>query len=246
MKRLQAVFFPPRRPLRWALPLAVLAGLVVLQILAPQWAGPVEDWTVDARFQLRGSEAPRNPIVIVAIDEDSVQSLGDLTGQNVRSWPRANWAELTSKLVQGRPRLIVLDVVFDTPGWDAGGDEALAAAMKQAGNVVLAANWDQREVEDRTLRILSPPVETLAQAAAGVGVANFPLDADGAVRRLTLLYPYGGKSYPALALVVAVLYQGAPIDVPPADLGSDLSVILHMRGPQQTFTTIPLDQVWSE
>jgi len=247
MKQLLAVLFPPRRPLRWVLPLAVLVGLVLLQCLAPQWAGRAEDWTVDTRFLLRGPETPRNPIVIVAIDEDSVQSLGDdLMGQNVRTWPRANWARLISRIAAGQPRLIVLDVVFDIPGWDAGGDDALAAAIKAAGNVVLAANWDEREVAGSNLRILSPPVDVLAQAAAGVGIVNFPLDADGAVRRLTLLYPYADKSYPALALVVAVLYQGAPVDVPPADLGSDLSLLLHIRGPQETFTNIPMDQVWFE
>ena len=73
------------------------------------------------------------------------------------------------------------------------------------GNVILVANWDQREAGGQTLRLLRPPVEALSQAAAGVGVANFPLDADGAVRRLTLLYPYADKSYPALALVAAVV-----------------------------------------
>jgi len=83
---------PAGRPLRWILPVAVLLGLLLLQWLVPGWAGRAEAWMVDARFSLRGKEEPRNPIVIVALDEDSFQMMGDLQGENIRTWPRARWA----------------------------------------------------------------------------------------------------------------------------------------------------------
>ena len=113
---------------RWAIPLIVLTGAVLLQALAPTWAERAEGWTMDLRFRLRGPEEPCSPILIVALDEPSFQMLGDLWGENIRTWPRARWAELIERISAGNPRVIGLDVVLDTPGWDEGGDDEDGAA----------------------------------------------------------------------------------------------------------------------
>jgi len=235
----------PIRALRWAVPALVLIGAVLLQGLAPTWADRAEGWTVDLRFRLRGPEVPRAPILIVALDEASFQMLGDLRGENIRTWPRARWAELVGRIGAGNPRVIGLDAVFDTPGWDEGGDEALAQALTAAGNVVLAAHLSQATSEGYGAATLSPPLLILSEAAAGVGLVNLPTDADGSVRRMLLLYPWGGRVYPSLALVVAALYAGGPLDVPKADLETDGSLPIHFRGPEGTFRTVSMYQVWS-
>lgn len=236
---------PKNRPLRWLLPVLVLMALLLLQWQVPSWMDRPEAWTIDARFLLRGEETPALPIVLVAADEASFQMLGDLSGENIRTWPRSRWAELVTKIAAGNPRVIGLDVVFDTPCWDQGGDEELATALASAGNVVLAANLEDSAGDDHGSSTFCPPVGTLADAAAGVGIATFPLDADGAIRRLTLLYPWGGSVQPALGLVVATLYSGAPVNVPEADLGADLSLPIRFRGPERTFQTVSLYQVLS-
>jgi adenylate cyclase len=235
---------PTGRPLRWGLPALLLVGLLLLQWLVPGWAARAEAWTVDARFRLRGVEEPRNPIVIVALDEASFQMLGDLHGENIRTWPRARWAELVDKIAAGEPRIIGLDAVFDTPGWDAGGDEALAEALAAAGNLVLPAHLRQAEGTTYGAMTLSPPVSPLVQAAAGVGLVNLPVDADGAIRRVTLLWPWGGESHPAFSLVIATLFAGEPVNVDQADLGDDLSLPIHFRGPEGTFHTVSMHEVW--
>jgi adenylate cyclase len=220
--------------------LVVLLGLVLLQAVAPGWAGRAEAWTVDARFQLRGGERPRNPIVIVAVDEDSVRMLGNLQGENVRTWPRARWAELVARIAEGKPRIIGLDAVFDTPGWDPGGDEALAAAVAQASNVVLAANYERTEQASYELVTLSAPIPPLAREAIGMGIANFPPDADGAIRSVGAFYEKDGDDYPTFALTVASTFAGQLV-VDAEDVAATRgSFPIHFRGPERTFTTVPL------
>jgi len=223
----------------------VLLALSILQGLAPNWADRAEGWTVDARFRLRGVERPRTPIVILALDEASFQMLGDLQGENIRTWPRARWAELVERVAAGSPRVIGLDVVLDTPGWDEGGDQALAQVLQEASNVVLAAHLRREEADAYETVMLSPPVPLLSEAAAGVGLVNFPPDADGSIRRLVPLYPWEGRVYPAFSLVVAALYSGGPIDIPKEDLGADGSLPIHFRGPEGTFRTVSMYEVWS-
>lgn len=236
---------PAGRPLRWTLPALLLLALVLLQWLVPGWAGRVEGWTVDQRFRLRGPEQPRANVVIVALDEASFQMMGDLQGENIRTWPRARWAELVDSIARGRPRLIALDVVFDTPGWDVGGDEVLAQALAAAGNVVLPAHLEHVATADYEGLTYSPPVGSLAQAAAGVGTANLVPDADGAIRRAQLLWPWGGQTVPAFGLVVATLAAGAPVQVDRADLGDDLALPIHYRGPEGTFRTLSMVELFS-
>jgi adenylate cyclase len=225
------------------LPVGVLLALVLLQWLSPDWADRAEGWTVDARFRLRGAEQPRNPIVIVALDEDSVQMMGNLRGENVRTWPRARWAALVDKIAMGQPRLIALDVVFDTPGWDAGGDEVFAAALANAGNVILAGHFKQTEGVGYTALTFSEPISTVANSAVVSSVVNLLYDADGAVRRTGLLYSWGGRTYPSFSLATATLFSGKQVTVSADDLETGLPI--HFRGPEGTFQTIPMYHVLS-
>jgi adenylate cyclase len=216
---------------------------MVLQLAYPPWSARLEAWTVDARFHLRGAQPPTQRIVIIAVDEASFQLLGNLQGENIRSWPRARWAELVTHLTAAGARFIGLDIVFDTPGWDPNGDEALTQALIAAGNVVLPAHRIESQTGEYTLATTSPPLKPLTQAAAGVGIANFPTDADGAIRRLTLLYPEEANPQPAFALVLATLARGSPINIPAADLAPDISLPLNFRGPEGAFTTLSLFDV---
>jgi adenylate cyclase len=236
---------PAGRPLRWVLPAVLLLALVLLQWLVPGWAGRVEGWTVDQRFRLRGAESPHSNIVIVALDEDSFQLMGDLQGENIRTWPRARWAELVDKIDGADPRLIALDIVFDTPGWDPGGDQALVQVLAAAGNVALPAHLERTAGDAYENVTYSPPIGALSQAAAAVGVANLIPDSDGTIRRGQLLWPWEGQTAPSFALVVATLSAGAPIKVDRADLGDDLAVAINYRGPEATFPTISMYDLWS-
>ncbi|MBN1180236.1 MAG: adenylate/guanylate cyclase domain-containing protein [Anaerolineae bacterium] len=233
-----------RRPLRWTLPGAILLALLLLQWWQPGWAARAELWSVDARFTLRGQEAPRFPIIIVALDESSAQSLGDLRGENIRMWPRSRWAELVEKIDALNPRLIGIDVMFDVPDpCNEANDVRLSEAIAAAGNVVLVSHLEHTGYFTYELTTLSPPIASLDLAAAGSGLVDLPLDDDGSIRRLVPVYSWEGQNHPTFSLVLATLYNGAPVRVDARDLQPDSALPINFRGPERTFRTVSMVDV---
>lgn len=88
---------------------------------------------LDSQFDLRGPLPVSSPMVIVSVDEGSNDELELL-------WPRAVHAEFLDIVSRGRPAAIGRDILFAEPsGRGPADDAALAAGIKRAGNVVLAA-----------------------------------------------------------------------------------------------------------
>lgn len=243
--------FDRSRPLRWALPVLVLLGMVILQWWAPDWAARPEAWTVDQRFEWRGPEEPHNKIVIVALDEFFFEAYNEnretdyVSGQDVRILARADWAELVARIAAGEPKVIGLDVDFATPGRDEGGDEVLAEALETAGNVVLASRFElpPERIVTGTHRSLLLPTPNLREVAAGVGVVNLPGDDDGAIRRVTLVHSVQGGSLPAFSVAVATQFLGHRPSVEPTVLGGDWAPPIHFRGSEGTFETVSATEV---
>ena len=142
------------------------------------------------------SPAPQreNPIVIVAIDDRTMEETGRLS-----SWPRSYHARLIDNLASAGARVIVFDVLFAEP---AMGDEELAAAIKRAGNVVLAS-----AAPDGTV---VRPLEQLREGARAIGNAGVVPDGDGIVRRLPLVVRDAGELEPALSLAAVAGYLRRP------------------------------------
>jgi adenylate cyclase len=242
-KRWLKLLFPKHRPLRWILPVFIFMLILLLQAALPAWSDFIEGATIDLRFWLRGPQAPQKPIVLVVADEDSFQMLADLRGENIRAWPRARWADVLEIISKDNPRVIGVDIAFDTPGWDENGDQVLAAALANAPDTVLAAHFKQDESPLGVLRSFRPPQESLSKAAVAVGVANLAADVDGVYRRATLIWPWSDSQLPSFALAAATLYNGAPVNVPRADLDKGLNLGINFRGPEGTFRTLPLYRV---
>ena len=131
-------------------------------------------------YALRGPEAPRANVVVVAIDSESAIRL-DLPLTPVR-WPRIMHARLIDRLAAAQVAVIAFDMIFHEPQ-DAKNDGALAAAMVHAGNVVLTQAIDRqtiavadpagtRETRLDIERVISA-IPVIAEAAAGQ--AAFPL-----------------------------------------------------------------------
>ncbi|HNT54633.1 MAG TPA: adenylate/guanylate cyclase domain-containing protein, partial [Anaerolineaceae bacterium] len=239
ISRIRSRLFPAGRPLRWLAPLGIWLLFVLAQGFSPAWAARLEGWTLDARFALRGPQPPQAPIVILALDADSYASLGE----DLSNWPRARWAELVEKIAADAPRLIVMDVIFDQPGWDPGGDAALAAALAAAGDPVLAASWEPQHQADYFNLTASLPVDALA-AVSTVGVSNIVADADGVIRRSRPLFTRGGQTLPSLSLAAATRQLGAPVNIQRADIDADGTIWINYRGPERTFRTVSLVDLW--
>ncbi|MFQ5407269.1 MAG: CHASE2 domain-containing protein [Anaerolineales bacterium] len=210
--------------------------------------------TIDIAFQLRGPRPAPDEIVIVAIDDESFQQTGLQW-----PWPRSYLAEIIRGISAGDPAVIVVDVFFFEPGSDEGGDAQLAAAIAEAGNVLLANQM--LFVEQRAgntvfqLEQLETPIPELTAAAHQLGLANFSFDADGVVRRGVFSLTRRVTPAPLFhwAVIAAAEYLGAPLpesyaadhatlgarDVP---LSSGTIEINYVGGPG-TYQRVPAYQI---
>ncbi len=69
----------------------------------------VEQRLLDTRFELRGARAPDDRIVIVGIDEETLQHVGSFP------LPRKTYAQLVQRLSAAGARVIAFDATFPTP-----------------------------------------------------------------------------------------------------------------------------------
>ena len=121
-----------------------------------------------------GAPAARTDIVIVTIDDASLQSIGRWP------WRRAVHAELLQRITAQRPLAVGLDVLFSEPDLQWAHDDALlAAAIAQAGNVVLPVDWRMAGVDIGA----ELPLAGLRNAAKELGHVNVSVDEDGVIRR---------------------------------------------------------------
>jgi adenylate cyclase len=192
--------------------------------------------TYDLRFRMRGARPVEAPIVIVAINDESFNVLD----QNLRTWPRAEYARLIDAIAAGDPAVIGVDVAWTHTGTDTGGDEMLAQAMEGAGPVVLAGLMEHQEGAGYEYDRYSGPIEILAQAASGVGLVNVVLDVDGVVRRVALHRFHNEAWYPAFGYAVAQAYAGRSA-VADEERGAEL--LINFSGGPSTFQTVSMYQV---
>lgn len=85
-------------------------------------------WLTD---QLFTSESPSTNIVIIDIDDDTLQVYGKWS-----EWPRRLHAQAIENLTEAGAKVIGYDVLFVD---DSSDDQVLAAAIQDAANVVLAS-----------------------------------------------------------------------------------------------------------
>jgi serine/threonine-protein kinase len=216
-----------RRLRRWAA--VAVAVLVVLRFgaeVAPTMRRP-DLVLLDIWQSLRATKASPQ-VVIVAIDEKSIARFGP------PAWPRNEYVPLIERLAKAGAKVIGFDFTFGPLEREAVNNERLARAMKKAGNV--AFGWEFTRVGDPSPpgtppsevvqanalpRFESPalppapgliePEPVLAAAAAALGHVHTVADDDGRIRVLPMVVQHGGKAYPSLALQVARLYTGTPL-----------------------------------
>ena len=230
--------------------------LVVLLLLGLQFVEPVtgvvdkvESLALDLRFQLRGPKAPGSDVVIVLIDERSIQKLGRWP------WTRDVYAALVERLAAAGASVIAFDVLFTEPGTPEE-DQALETAMRHAGNVLLpvfiapdaqtafltgrvpASSPTLDRSAYKVYRAETPggprlplrggsvvmPIMPLLDAAAGVGHVNTEPGPAGGAQFEHVAISAGGTLYPALSVAIAQHYLNLSIDQLRLDIGSDLYV----------------------
>lgn len=206
-----------RRALRRGLGLAAavwVAGLLAWQI--PGADRLERELTLPWLFASRGPRPVPAEAVIFAIDNASAVRLG--LPSRFADWPRRIYADLIRRAAAGGAGVIALDVYFARARQDDG-DAALAAAISDAGNVVLFGHL-QRQVQalpgaetDGQLQVdsLHRPYKRFADAAAAV--APFVLPKSPA--RVDTVWTHHPAA-PSLATLpaAAVLVQAGAISCP--------------------------------
>jgi adenylate cyclase len=131
-------------------------------------------------YLLRGPQKPPADVVIVAIDRESARYLNLPTAPH--KWPRTLHARLLAQLEAQHAAVVCFDLIF-YEAQDLSDDQAFAAAMHKAGNVILTQTIDRQTLSVNghngipTARVniekLVSAIPMLADAAAAQ--APFPL-----------------------------------------------------------------------
>ena len=161
--------------------------------------------SLDLRFSLRGAmEIEDNPVVIVAIDDQSDESTPDRW-----PWPRAYYAHVIENLQEAGATVIGLDVMLDQSDVsNLKSDNTLAAVLNKYDNVVLTGKLT-RTSQHFSYDALHPPFEKFRQGKASWGLAALEADPDGFYRRYPVGQVYNDSLMPSFAAEILRRTQSA-------------------------------------
>ncbi len=181
----------------------------------------------DMAYQVRGKAAPPGEVIILGVDDRDIEKMGRWP------WGRDTLASVIRAVAAMGPRVIVSDIILSEP---SRGDDAVADAIKETGNLVLPIVFrfkgEKRRVEDDTflnnafttvrnpdrLKLFTPitagnvllPLEKLSSGASALGHINMFPDKDGVLRWEVMAVEYDGEIYPSIDLQAARLFLGLP------------------------------------
>jgi CHASE2 domain-containing sensor protein/nitrogen-specific signal transduction histidine kinase len=174
---------------------AVLAALAVALALGG-WAWRLDRLVYDLGLTLWSQPAPAD-IVIIAIDDDSLEAIGRWP------WRRAVHASLIERLAQAQPKAVALDIVFSEPDPDPEQDRLLARALARsaARNVPLVVPVTWQESYGPAMAVTLPV--PLLREQVRMGASENPVDIDGVLRSAFLKAgPRDGALYAHVALAL--------------------------------------------
>jgi serine/threonine-protein kinase len=193
----------------------------------------IEQFLQDQMFLLRGDKKVPEDIVIVGIDDRTLESMGDWP------WHRNKTSRLIDAIAAQDPRTILVNLTFDPNDYQrmAGYSDTLAASIAKSGKTVLGYYYSQTEppvpgkplpegLSNSAYRnfenprefsrypppaafSLLPPSKTLANSASGIGFFNVQADRDRIIRWQPLIVGYRGEFYPSVHIAAAVSFMGA-------------------------------------
>ena len=217
------------------IPVSLVLALLACVLCASGVFYSPDSRVTDELYQQKS--APSQEIVVIGIDEKALSKLG-----NPMQWSRSVMAQVIRHLnsdPENRPAAIGIDVLFTAPSFmDPEGDQELADACAEFGNVILAGRAERgttvvRDADSWALvhgTIGWEEPFALLRDSAEVAHVNGVLDADRIVRhgQLRVTKPDGGKA-DSLAWAVYkryCAYHGIPAGEPAAT-GSGLFYIRY-------------------
>jgi CHASE2 domain-containing sensor protein/signal transduction histidine kinase len=190
--------------LREWLVIALLLSMFTLFSLRGEWFSRIEQTAYDQALSLWQRPA-QSDIVIVGIDDDSIQQLGRWP------WPRVVHAKLLEKLTEADVKAVALDIVLSEPDKQ---DQLLADAVRANGKVVLPL---KQKINEGVTVGEALPTPLLAAAAARLAHISATFDSDGVVRRTFLRAGFRAPRHDLLAV--------ATLDVAEPDRVANIAVL---------------------
>jgi adenylate cyclase len=215
---------------------ALLSTGIGLLAYATHLLRHTEQQAIDARYSIRGAQPPPSNIVLVQIDNATLQQLARAKLHSEFPFPRRYDAEVIDRLRQGGARAIALDLEF-THETDVRDDNALIEAIGRAhGKTVLAASEVER---DGTTDVFGGPPHgpaLLRELGARVAEVRLTVDSDGSVRRFARSYNTLGS----LPVVTAEVATGRRVRSSLFDRGT---LPIDFAGPAETLHSISYSKV---
>ncbi len=235
--------------LRPALLLGCVIPLLLISIAAafPGFFDYFETRLGDLYFASK-RESPALPTVaIVGFDDDTLEHFDWRARLDHR-----HHAKLVRQLQKMGARTVAFDFAFLRPdATDIKQHDVFAKACSGYGKVVIGAIVT--ESANDTLGPVKEPIPQLVNAVNGLGILFHPLDTDSVIRRATLRFPSGKRTFNALALqafltaeelkaediktignIVEITY-GA--DKMPIDVSDEGTILISYAGPAGTVDT---------
>lgn len=186
----------------------------------------------DLPFLWSSREVP-DELVMVYLDSKVKTNLGQPADAPL---DRRFYTQLLNRLTADGARLVLFDLIFDSPHADAQTDAAFADAMRRHGRVVLVGYTVKQFGENTFTTASVPPTEVLANVAAAWGTAEITPDAaDQRIRRLET----GSEESPSVSWAAADVIN-------PALTARPLERWLNYYCEPTQLAAFPLDQVLLE
>ncbi|MDQ4049258.1 MAG: adenylate/guanylate cyclase domain-containing protein [Actinomycetota bacterium] len=201
---------------------ATVAGLAAVTGVSEE----LEQDTVDARFEVRGTQPAPDDLVLVSIDDVTFNELNE-------RWPfrRSLHGRAVDRLRQYGAKLIAYDVQFTEPTEPAE-DDALIEALRRSGRAVLATT----EVDDNGRSKVLGGREAMEYARVVDADATLRADEGGVFRK----FPYRPQGLRGFAVASAERASGRRVD--PGEFEDDAAWIDY-AGPPRTVRRISFSRL---
>jgi serine/threonine protein kinase/CHASE2 domain-containing sensor protein len=195
-----------------------------------------EQQTIDARFQIRGTERHRSAgVVLVDIDAATFNYFRNRNLHAQWPFPRRYHARVIDELHRARASVIAFDVQFTEPT-DPADDNALIEAVGRAHNMVLSTT----EVGPHASTDVLGGEQVLRQVDARAANTSVIPDSDGVIRNTQ--YSIGALKTFGVAVAEA---DGSHSVAPSLFGGARNPVPIDYAGPPGTFASISYSRVYS-
>jgi signal transduction histidine kinase/CHASE2 domain-containing sensor protein len=161
--------------------LVIIFSIALVPVVT--WFAPsLSAASLNMLFRLRGELTAPDDLVILAIDDLSLQRIGKWP------WPRSVMADVLDKLTQARVRSVGLDIIYAEPSAPEE-DKRLAATIARNGRVILPAQLYETTAKENPAQLTTAwllPLPEFVNAAKSIGHAHVSPGVDGVARSLQL------------------------------------------------------------